>query len=327
MIESFAAALVCTALAAPICTALAAPICTALAVQGAPGGAGVATTVEEQIEALDAAETSYLQFLSQPTLTGGIYRLKKGEEDGQSPHRLDEVYCVTAGSATLVVAGKRFEAKAGAVLFVPAFAEHRFVDIEEDLTTLVFFSAATPTSGGMAAGPVPTQQTAYPETSARGSTRIFYWFGPNSAGQVEIDYGVPVYQPAYAKFLTQPSGQRWRFGQDFWTRLDSNLDLTISDVKLPAGYYYLVLESTPQHGVRMIALDPVEVRKQKLDAYEAPKTRGGIAIPLQTSMTGNPSGRLSIALSVDRTQEDVGSLEIVFGPNRFTADVKLHRTP
>lgn len=296
-----------------------------LPLQGNPQN-NAATTVEEQTARLDASGRPYAQFLSAPTMTCGVYRLKKGEEDGQSPHRLDEVYVVTAGSATLVVSGQRHEAKPGSILFVPAWAEHRFVDIEEDLTTLVFFSTATPTTGGMVAGPPPMgKQTRYPETSARGSTRIFYWGQSNSAGQVEIDYGVPVYQPAYAQFLTQPSGQRWRFGQDFWTRLDTNLDLTIGGVKLPAGYYYLALENTKEDGVRMIALDPTEIRKKKLDAYEAPRTSGGIAIPLIQGETPNPSGRLAIALSVDRAKEDVGELEIVFGPHRFTADLKFHR--
>jgi Cupin domain/Protein of unknown function (DUF2911) len=296
---------------------------SAIVVQGVQGG-GTATTVAEQTKALDAAKSSYLQFLAAPTLTCGIYRLKKGETDGQAPHRLDEVYYVTSGKAALVVAGKRFAAEPGAILFVPAWAEHRFVDIEEDLSTIVFFSTATPTTGGMAAGPPPNGQTEYPETSARGSTRIFYWGQSNSAGQVEIDYGVPQYQPAYAKFLTEPSGQRWRFGQDFWTRLDTNMPLSIGGVDLDAGYYYLVLENTAEHGIRMIALDPVEVRKQRLDAYEAPKTTGGIAIPLTAAKADYPSGRLQIALSVDRSKDDEGTLEIVFGSHRMSANVEMY---
>lgn len=282
------------------------------------------TTIAEQTSALDKAGGSYIEFLATPTLSCGIYRLKKGATDGQSPHRLDEVYSVTSGKAQLEVAGKRYPAQAGSVLFVPAGVEHRFVEIEQDLTTLVMFSLATPTTGGMVAGPVPTEQTPYPETSARGSTRIFYWFGPNSAGQVQIDYGRPQYQPAYSQFLTQPTGQRWRFGQDFWTRLDSNIDLTIGGLTLPAGYYYLVLENTKEHGVRLIALDPAEVRKQQLDAYEAPKTTGGIAIPLESGHTKQPSERLAIELSVDRTKKDEGLLEVVFGLNRFWAKVTLH---
>jgi quercetin dioxygenase-like cupin family protein len=296
-----------------------------LALQGDPRQ-GFATTVDDQARALGASGRPYLPFLSAPTMTCGVYRLAAGAEDGQSPHRLDEVYVVTAGKATLVVGGQRFEAKAGSILFVPAWVEHRFVDIEEDLTTLVFFSTATPTTGGMAAGPPPQGvQTRYPETSARGSTRVFYWGRSDSAGQVEIDYGVPQYQPAYARFLAEPSGQRWRFGQDFWTRLDSNLDLTIGGVELPAGYYYLVLENTKEHGVRLIALDPIAVRQRKLDAFEAPRTTGGIAIPLKAALTANPSERLSIALSVDRSKDDAGALEIVFGPHRFTAEVEFRR--
>jgi quercetin dioxygenase-like cupin family protein len=44
----------------------------------------------------------------------------------------------------LEVGEQRTPAVPGAVLFVAAGAEHRFVEIEEDLEVLVFFSKAAP---------------------------------------------------------------------------------------------------------------------------------------------------------------------------------------
>lgn len=277
------------------------------------------------LEQLAKTGGSYLPFLDVPTLHCGLYRLAKGATDGQSPHDQDEVYCVLSGKAVLEIADQRHAAEPGAVLFVAAQVPHRFVDISEDLEVMVFFSRAVPVTGGMAAARrQPTRQTPYPETSPRGSTRIFYWYGPGSAGQVEIDYGLPRWQPAYAGMLAQATTQRWRFGQNFWTRLDSNIELTIGGTSLPAGYYYLVLESDADAGPRLIALDPAEIREQLLDAYQAPATTGGIAIPLERADDGVPSDHLHIELSLDPDEADHGLLQIRFGPHRLTAPIELH---
>ena len=266
---------------------------------------------------------SWLPFLTRRSLSCGIYRLPKGGTDGQSPHELDEVYYVIEGEAKLDVDGSKHDAGTGAVLFVAAGVPHRFVDIEADLTTLVFFSASRPTRGGMAAGPKPTAQTPYDEGSERGSARVFYWFGDGSAGQVEISYGRPDWKPEYGAFLTEPGGPRWRFGENFWTTLDTNMPLTIGGVDLDVGQYYLVLHNDAEHGLRLLALDPQAVRRLRLDAYEANETEGGIAIPLQHQETGAVAGRLAIDLRVDRTQKDRAVLTVRFGGHTLSAPVVM----
>jgi mannose-6-phosphate isomerase-like protein (cupin superfamily) len=59
--------------------------------------------------------------------------------DPQTPHAQDELYFVHAGSAALLVDGARHAAGAGTVLFVPARAEHRFVDLSPDFAAWVVF--------------------------------------------------------------------------------------------------------------------------------------------------------------------------------------------
>jgi len=82
------------------------------------------------------------EFLRVPDLSAGIYHLKAGAEDGQSPHGEDEVYYCLAGRARLRVGAKRHEVAPGRLLFVAAGAEHRFEEIAEDLTLLVIFGPA-----------------------------------------------------------------------------------------------------------------------------------------------------------------------------------------
>ena len=95
------------------------------------------------IEALETERAQsgrpYLSFLERPTLRTGLYVLPAGGEDGQSPHRTDEVYYVLSGRAKIRVEGETRAVSTGSVIFVKAEAEHRFVDIEEDIHLLVFF--------------------------------------------------------------------------------------------------------------------------------------------------------------------------------------------
>ena len=73
-------------------------------------------------------------------LSVGLYTLKAGAFDDQTPHLEDEVYYVARGRATLHVDGSEHPVREGSVLFVPAKAEHRFHDIDEELVLLVFWA-------------------------------------------------------------------------------------------------------------------------------------------------------------------------------------------
>ena len=84
----------------------------------------------------------WLEFLRLPSLSMGIYRLKAGQADEQQPHSEDEVYYVLSGKASFRAAGQEQLVVAGSLIFVERALEHRFVDITEDLTVLVFFAPA-----------------------------------------------------------------------------------------------------------------------------------------------------------------------------------------
>ena len=87
-----------------------------------------------------ASGDSYLQFLNEASLSLGLYVLPAGSTDTQSPHAEDEVYYVVSGRATVEVAGERRPVRPGSMIFVAKDVDHRFVDIVEDLSLLVFFA-------------------------------------------------------------------------------------------------------------------------------------------------------------------------------------------
>jgi quercetin dioxygenase-like cupin family protein len=88
------------------------------------------------------ANEEWREFFRVESLSLGVYALKKGAVDKQRPHKQDEIYYVVSGRATLTVEDEHHPVEAGSVVYVAAQAKHRFHDITEDLTTLVFFAPA-----------------------------------------------------------------------------------------------------------------------------------------------------------------------------------------
>ncbi len=92
-----------------------------------------------------ASKKSYYPFLKVPALHCGIYALPKGATDAQPPHAEDEVYHVLSGAASISIGpeghGESREVKAGSIIYVKANVPHRFHDIREDLSVLVFFAS------------------------------------------------------------------------------------------------------------------------------------------------------------------------------------------
>ena len=88
----------------------------------------------------------YLEVLRTSRLSCGLYRLRRGEEDQQRPHREEEVYLVMEGRGRFRMGDQDYAAEPGALLAVPARVEHGFHSITEDLLLLVFFAPAEGTS-------------------------------------------------------------------------------------------------------------------------------------------------------------------------------------
>jgi mannose-6-phosphate isomerase-like protein (cupin superfamily) len=88
------------------------------------------------------ADKPWLEFLRAPSLSMGVYQLRAGQPDPQRPHTEDEVYHVLSGRARFRAGEEVEDVGPGTILFVGRLVEHRFFDITEDLTMLVFFAPA-----------------------------------------------------------------------------------------------------------------------------------------------------------------------------------------
>ena len=97
----------------------------------------------------EAAGRPYLEFISVPDLSVGLYVLKVGQPDLQQPHTEDEVYYVVSGRAKITVGDEVRDVGPGSTVFVGTAVPHRFHDITEDLTLFVAFG---PAEGSRATG-------------------------------------------------------------------------------------------------------------------------------------------------------------------------------
>jgi mannose-6-phosphate isomerase-like protein (cupin superfamily) len=88
------------------------------------------------------SDTAYTEFLREPAMSAGIYRLPAGSHDPQQPHTEDELYCVISGRGQIMVGGEHRAVGPGSMVYVPRLVEHRFHSITEALTILVVFSPA-----------------------------------------------------------------------------------------------------------------------------------------------------------------------------------------
>jgi mannose-6-phosphate isomerase-like protein (cupin superfamily) len=99
-----------------------------------------------EVTALEARRAQqgedYLEFLRESSMSAGIYVLPVGGVDRQSPHRQDEMYFVVSGRGRMRAGSEDHAVGPGSVIFIAADAQHRFYDIEEELTLLVIFAPA-----------------------------------------------------------------------------------------------------------------------------------------------------------------------------------------
>ena len=84
----------------------------------------------------------YLEFLHVPSLSAGLYVLPAGAVDTQEPHKADEVYYIISGRGFIQMGTESRPVEPGTVVFVEANVEHRFHEIAEDLTILIFYAHA-----------------------------------------------------------------------------------------------------------------------------------------------------------------------------------------
>lgn len=94
-------------------------------------------SLEEARKRLSGAKEPFVSLFTHGSLEAEYY--KPDQVDHQSPHERDEVYVVVSGRGDFINGGERESVATGALLFVPAGQEHRFVDFTDDFAVWALF--------------------------------------------------------------------------------------------------------------------------------------------------------------------------------------------
>jgi hypothetical protein len=163
----------------------------------------------------------------------------------------------------------------------------------------------------------------------RGSTRVLYWDSVKNVplGQLAIDFGRPVWKKDYenqAAFDTFTKGKVWRFGNNFWTTLDTAMPLKIAGKDVPAGSYYLGLHRSQDGATWSLAfIDPVKARKAGLDAFAIDKAPVEFMIPISFERSATSADKLTVVLTANKTNIKDVTLKISWGTLQLTAPIQV----
>lgn len=165
---------------------------------------------------------------------------------------------------------------------------------------------------------------AFAQTTERKCARVAWFSSSGSPGQIGLDYCAVPWNDEYEAALASGKlqGKKWRLGADFWTTLDTSIDLQFGATKVPAGYYYLTLEQRDAKTFVLGCHDAAAAKKQKLDPVFADRLAGGIEIQLAHA-EADAAAALEITLRPERGSASEGMLRLRFGRHELSAPVSM----
>ena len=146
-----------------------------------------------------------------------------------------------------------------------------------------------------------------------------------SPGQVSIEHGLPAWKEEYSDlFAGLPAGKRWRMGSNYWSNLSSSFSLSGPGGRLPAGYYYLVLEKGDGDAWKLVFLSPSGVRQLQIDPWHVNRQDSGVGafeLDLTRTTLAQPTEKLEIRLALQDENPRSFRIDIRFGPTQLTSSL------
>ena len=164
----------------------------------------------------------------------------------------------------------------------------------------------------------------------RASARLLYWndSANTAAGQFAINYGRSLWRKDYedpAKFDAMTKGKIWRMGSNFWTNLYTDIPVTISGKAVAPGFYFLGMERSADGASWSLAfIDPVKVRKGRIDAFDIRKAPVEFTVPMKLEPAASTSvEKLTVTLTHPENDMRNASLNVAWGNLALSAPVKV----
>jgi hypothetical protein len=148
----------------------------------------------------------------------------------------------------------------------------------------------------------------------RACTRARFPVGGGGMATAVLDHGLPKWGEATEKAMAAMAiGNRWRFGNDWWTTLQTDAPLTLGGKKLAPGEWHLVVERT-KNGWSLACCPAGDQLRGAVDAFAADRAAPTLTVPL----TSVPAMQKTEELRAEFLL--VGSkpiLEVAFGRDRW----------
>ncbi len=137
-----------------------------------------------------------------------------------------------------------------------------------------------------------------------------------------VDHGTVNWREDFTKDIAKlTGGGRWRLGANWWTSLDTCVDLRLGEVSLPAGRWHLLLVRGKRKDEWNLACLPVaDTLRAGLDPLSAAASKGGIVVPLTVLPESPPASELSVAFAACPSGTE---FVLRFGPYRLTTPVSV----
>lgn len=101
-------------------------------------------SISELTPEVEQGDRHYLEVLSTEAMRVELAHYPNPEPT--HPHDVDELYVIQTGAGTVRVGTDTYAVEAGDVVYVEQGLAHEFIEIDDDITALIIFPAATPAS-------------------------------------------------------------------------------------------------------------------------------------------------------------------------------------
>ena len=184
-------------------------------------------------------------------------------------------------------------------------------------------------AGAQAQEPKPRYSVFGGKPDERACTRIEFFDNEKKiVKQFAIDYGTPVWKKEYenaAAFDAMTKGKIWRFGSNFWTRLETPLPLKVAGKSVAPGLWYLGLRRS-QDGAQwsLVFINPAKTRAAAIhDAFRINEAPVEIEAPLTLEKATEIKEKHAVFLTASKEDVKNITVRIAWGQLQLSVPIEV----
>ncbi len=171
--------------------------------------------------------------------------------------------------------------------------------------------------------PAQAQVKAFGGTAPRAAaTRIF--FTDHCVGMVCVQHGTPEWKAEYDGMLGTLKGKSLRLGKDFWTTLNTSVELTIGETTVAAGSYYLGLKCDAEGNFHLLVMKQDTADKAGWVPFMEDAWKADYTLAMKHTTGEKSADKMTMELNVDPKDPASMTFQISWGKHVLAMPVKAH---